>query len=112
MAELRARPSRVLTTSVWASGALLGVIFIQYVTGWGGDSQARLINDLAYVPVVALTAALGLRLVRGGRLDGRERRAWILFEVSFACQVLAHAASLVRNLVTDLPAYPTVSDLL
>ncbi|WP_239118554.1 putative bifunctional diguanylate cyclase/phosphodiesterase [Paractinoplanes ferrugineus] len=112
MAELRARPSRLRTASVWGSGAVLGVILVQYGTGWGSDAQARAVNDLAYLPVVLLTAVLGLRLIREGGLDRRERRAWTLLEVAFLCQVAAHVVALVQMLRPGLPAYPSVSDCL
>jgi diguanylate cyclase len=109
MANLRAR---LLTTSVWGSGALLGVIFVQYVTGWGDDADAIRVNELAYIPVVLLTAALGLRLVRKGGLAPRERRAWMLLEVAFGCQVVAHVVSMVQNFLPSAPSYPSVSDYL
>ncbi|WP_249998689.1 bifunctional diguanylate cyclase/phosphodiesterase [Actinoplanes sp. M2I2] len=112
MAQLRARPARLLTASVWGSGALLGVILIQFVTGWGTQLQAGMINDLAYLPVTLLTAALGLRMILKDGLDRRERRAWMLLEVSFVCQVVAHAVALTQHFLPGLPPYPSVSDYL
>ncbi|MGK5683599.1 putative bifunctional diguanylate cyclase/phosphodiesterase [Actinoplanes sp. URMC 104] len=112
MAQLRARPGRVLTAAVWGSGALLGLILVQALTGWGSEFQARILNDLTHLPVTLLTAALGLRLITRGGLDRRERRAWILLEASFVCQVVAHAASLAQNFVPGLPPYPSISDYL
>jgi diguanylate cyclase (GGDEF)-like protein len=112
MAQLRARPSRLLSASVWGSGALLGVILVQFVTGWGSDVDAHRINDLAYIPVVLLTAALGFRLVTKGGLEPRERRAWILLEVAFVLQVAAHVVSLVQDYLPTMPSYPSISDYL
>ncbi|MEV4350055.1 EAL domain-containing protein [Actinoplanes sp. NPDC049596] len=110
MGELRARGGRLLTVAVWGSGALLGVIFVQYVTGWGSDFQARLVNDLVYMPVTLLTALLGLQVVRKGNLERRERRAWIMLEAAFGGQLLAHTASLVQYYVPALSGYPALSD--
>ncbi|GAB2601930.1 hypothetical protein Aab01nite_63230 [Paractinoplanes abujensis] len=112
MAELRAHPSRLLAASVWGSGAVLAAILVQYVTGWGDDAQAQVLNDLAYLPVTLLTAGLAWRVIRSSRLERRERRAWILLEVSFVAQAVAHAASLARNYLPEMPAYPGVSDYL
>jgi len=113
MAQLRARSSRVLTGVVWGSGALLGVlILVQFVTDGDGDLRERVLNDLAYLPVTVLSAALALRLVRRPALERRERRAWALLMVSFLFQVMAHGASLAQNFVPGLPAYPSVSDYL
>ncbi|MFD0525684.1 diguanylate cyclase domain-containing protein [Paractinoplanes durhamensis] len=105
MAKLRA-------ASVWGSGALLGTIGVQYVTGWGSDAGAEKLNDLVYLPVVLLTAALGLRLVQRGGLAPRERRAWILLEAAFVLQVVAHVVSVVQDFMPGMPAYPTISDYL
>ncbi|GIF22471.1 diguanylate cyclase (GGDEF)-like protein [Actinoplanes tereljensis] len=99
--------NRLLTASVWGSCALLGAVLVQFVTGWGSGSSAGVINNLAYLPAVVLTAVLGLRLILAGGLDQRERRAWILLEVSFVCQVVAHVASLIQK-----PGYPAFSDYL
>ncbi|MBU2663685.1 EAL domain-containing protein [Actinoplanes bogorensis] len=112
MAPVRARSSRLLTASVWGAGALLGLILVQFFTGWGSAGQAQLLNDLAYIPITLLTAALGLRLVVRGGLERPERRAWILLEVSFVLQVVAHAVSLAQNFVPTTPVYPAVSDYL
>jgi diguanylate cyclase (GGDEF)-like protein len=112
VAQLRVSASRPLTAAVWGSGVPLGVILVQVVTGWGSDFQARIINEVAYVPVTVLTVALGLRVVLKGGLDPQERRAWILLEVSFACQVVAHIISLIRDFLPGLAAYPTISDYL
>ncbi len=91
---------------------MLGTILVQSVTGWGSDAQARVINDLAYLPATLLTAALGLWLILKGRLGRRERRAWILFEASFVAQVVAHSASLMQNFLPEQPSYPAFSDYL
>ncbi len=112
MALLRARPSRLLTASVWGSGVLLSVVLIHFVTGWGTDFQAQLMNDLAYIPVTLLTAALGLRLVLKGGLGRRERRAWTVLEVAFVCQVVAHLASVLQLFAPGRPSYPAVPDYL
>lgn len=112
MAQLRVPASRPLTAAVWGSGALLGVVLVQVVTGWGSDLQERMVNDLAYVPVTVMTAVLGLGVVLKADLDRRERRAWVLLEVSFVCQVVAHAVSLVRDFLPGLPQYPSISDYL
>jgi diguanylate cyclase (GGDEF)-like protein len=112
MAQLRAHASRLLTASVWGSGALLGVVLVQIATGWGGDFRAQTINDLAYVPITVLTAVLGLRVVLKGGLDPRERRAWILLEVAFVVQGVARVASLVQDYRPGLPTYPAISDYL
>jgi diguanylate cyclase (GGDEF)-like protein len=112
MAQVRARPSRLLSAAVWGSGVLLAAIVVQFVSGWGSDRQAQIINDLAYIPVSLLTAVLGLRVVLKGGLARRERRAWILLEAAFVCQVVAHAASLIQLFVPGMPAYPTVADYL
>ncbi|MET0422236.1 MAG: EAL domain-containing protein [Actinoplanes sp.] len=100
------------TTAVWASGAVLGVILMQIVTGWGTDLQARMINDLAYVPVSLLIAGLGLRLVLRGGLDRRERQAWILLEVAFVVQGVARMTSLAQDFLSVMPAYPSLPDYL
>ncbi|MBM2615031.1 EAL domain-containing protein [Actinoplanes sp. LDG1-06] len=71
-----------------------------------------MLNDFAYLPVTLLTAALGWRVVRKSDLDRRERRAWLLFEASFAVQVVAHSVSLAQNFVLEMPSYPAVSDYL
>ena len=104
--------SRLLAVAVWGSGALLGAILVQRVTGWGGDFWARAINELVGVPVTVLTAALGLRLILRSDLDPKERRAWILLEVAFVGQALAHVVSLVGTFEPGLPAYPSVPDYL
>jgi diguanylate cyclase (GGDEF)-like protein len=109
MASARTLSSRLTTAAVWGSGALLGVILVQIVTGWG-SSQAQKINDFGYLPVTVLTVALGLRIVLRGGLEQRERRAWILLEASFGCQLVAHLFSLVQDFVPGLPPYPTISD--
>ncbi|MBL7252941.1 EAL domain-containing protein [Actinoplanes sp. LDG1-01] len=95
---------------MWGSGAVLATILVQYVTGWGSDDQAKLLNDVAYIPVTLLTAVLGWRVIRKNGLDRRERRAWILLEVSFVAQVVAHAASLAQHYLPGLPSYPALSD--
>jgi diguanylate cyclase (GGDEF)-like protein len=107
MAQPRSRTSRLLSVSVWGSGALLGVVLVQFVTGWGDAADAGMINNLVYLPAVLLTAVLGLRLVLKQGMDPRERRAWMLLEASFVCQVGAHVASLVQA-----PSYPALSDYL
>ncbi|MCY1136751.1 EAL domain-containing protein [Actinoplanes sp. Pm04-4] len=113
MAQLRTRPGRLLTGAVWGSGALLGVlVVVQIISDGGTDLQDRIFNDLAYLPVTVLSAALALRVARKPGLERRERRAWALLMVSFLFQVVAHVASLAQNFVTGLPAYPSVSDYL
>ncbi|GAA2576663.1 hypothetical protein GCM10010435_61000 [Winogradskya consettensis] len=112
MADLRAGSSRLLTASVWGAGAVLAVIVVQMVTGWGSDHQIRVLNDLAYVPATLLTAALGLQLITRGGLHRRERRAWVLLEVAFIGQGVAHVVSLIRDFQPGLPPYPNVSDYL
>ncbi len=112
MAELRAAPSRLLPVAVWGSGALLAVSLVLVHTGWGDGIDARLANDLAYVPVTLLTAALGLRLITKGGLGTRERRAWLLLEASFVCQGVARVISVIRDLMSVPPSYPSVADYL
>ncbi|WP_232344201.1 putative bifunctional diguanylate cyclase/phosphodiesterase [Actinoplanes awajinensis] len=112
MAQPGARLARLLTVAVWGSGALLGVVLVQVVTGWGSEVQIRTINDLVFAPVTLLTAALGLRLIVKGGLPRNERRAWILLEVAFAAQGAARMTSLVRDFQPGVPAYPSVSDCL
>src|SRR5690349_7196361 len=113
MAQLRAHSSRLLTAAVWGSGALLGVlVLVQFIVGWGGDQQERMINDLAYLPVTVLSAVLAGRLVRKPGLERRERRAWTLLMVSFLFQVVAHCGSIIQIFVPGLPSYPSISDYL
>src|SRR5690242_7610514 len=109
MASVRTVPSRLITTAVWGSGTLIGVILVQILTGWG-DSEAQKINDFLYVPVTLLTAALGLRIVLRRGLDPRERRAWAFLGASFGCQLVAHLFSVLQDFVAGMPPYPTISD--
>jgi diguanylate cyclase len=104
--------AQVRTAAVWGSGAVLGLILVQILTGWGSDTEAQVLNDLAYIPVSLLTAALGLRLVLKGGLDQRERRAWILLEVAFVVQGVARLVSLIQDSLSVRPAYPSPSDYL
>ncbi|WP_305786965.1 putative bifunctional diguanylate cyclase/phosphodiesterase [Symbioplanes lichenis] len=110
MADVHKRPSRWLTAAVWGAGVLLSSILVQSVTGWGGDALAQLLNNSAQLPVTALTAALGLRLVLRGGLDSRERRAWLLLEVSFLLQVAGNGASLIQHLGGGPISFPSVPD--
>src|SRR4051812_42089587 len=112
MAHARTVPARLLTAAVWGSGALLAVIPGQIMTGWGSDRETRALNDLAYVPVTVLTAVLGLWLALRGRLDQRERGAWILLELAFVCQGAARVASLDQDFRPGPPSSPAVSDYL
>jgi diguanylate cyclase (GGDEF)-like protein len=112
MALVSGHGSRLLTAAVWGSGVLLGTLLVHMVTGWGTDLQVHLVNDVAYLPVTLLTAALGLRLLLRGGLDRRERRAWILLETAFAGQLAAHVASLVHDFVPGSPQYPSIPDYL
>ncbi|AGL19109.1 diguanylate cyclase/phosphodiesterase [Actinoplanes sp. N902-109] len=97
---------------MWIAGIPVGAILVQVVTGWGNDSQARVVNDLAYVPLGLLTVMLGLAVVLKGGANPRERRAWVMLEISFVCEGMAHFASLLRDLLHLSPTYPTLSDYL
>ncbi|WP_306207059.1 putative bifunctional diguanylate cyclase/phosphodiesterase [Actinoplanes sp. RD1] len=112
MADARTHLSRWLTAAVWGTGALLGLILVQSVTGWGTEAQAQALNDLAQLPVTLLTAVLGLRLIRRGGLDRRERRAWLLLEVSFVLQLAGHLAALAVRFGGRQPGFPSMPDYL
>jgi diguanylate cyclase (GGDEF)-like protein len=96
--------------AVWGSGPVLGLMLVHILTGWGSDFQVRMFNDVAYLPVSLMTAALGLHLVLRGGLETRERRAWAFLEVAFVCQFAAHLASLVKDVAHSAPSYPSVPD--
>jgi len=110
MAFRRTVASRLMAAAVWGSGALFGVILVHVLTGWGDDAPMRTVNDLVALPTAALTAVLGLRVVRRGGLGTRERRAWAFLAAGFVCQLVAHLAAIAQDLRGGLPSYPAPAD--
>ncbi|MFI5937917.1 putative bifunctional diguanylate cyclase/phosphodiesterase [Actinoplanes sp. NPDC051494] len=112
MEESGTRSARLLTVSVWGVGVLLCLSLVQALAGWH-DEVGSPVNDLIRLPVTVLTAVLGLWLVLRGGLARQERRAWVLLEVAFVAQVLAHGASLFGKIQPggEHP-YPSPADYL
>lgn len=101
-----------MTAGVWASVALLAVVGVESVAGWGSAAQALLVSDLVRLPITVLTAGLGWWLIHRGTLPRRERGAWVLIEVAFGAQVLAHGASLLQQLQPGSGRFPSAADYL
>ncbi|GIF24055.1 diguanylate cyclase (GGDEF)-like protein [Actinoplanes tereljensis] len=102
---------RLARVSVLGSGAMLFAYGVFWLGGIGDDFTRRLVTDATHIPLMAVAALLGLRLVRrGSGLDRRSRRAWMFITVAYFCQVVAEISWFVEDAILGDPAYPAFAD--
>ncbi len=92
----------------WGAAAAVAVAYVLvYIIGtqlgWGGEAYAKLISDLAFLPLSLFGAVAAWRVAGNRDLDPRLRRAWLILGLAVFTQFIGDLIWFYLEVILQLP---------